>query len=146
MSFKEQLLLNCLPRTDDMLSIWTEPGELRRPLTWAGSDSAYVLISGVETAAMSDFMAVVKQRGQELMAYYRELLPDGPWDVAVKPVFLFETIDLALEFRGMIGMLDEGDQAEVLSDLQLEYNEPWGEVTVIDFAEWIKIEDRYSPI
>lgn len=146
MSFKEQLLLNCLPQTDDMLSIWTEPSEVRRPSTWTGCDSDYVLISGVDTAAMSDFMAVVKQRGQELMAYYRELLPDAPWDVSVKPIFLFETMDLALEFRGMIGMLDEGDQAEVLSDLQLEYNEPWGEVTMIDFAEWIIIEDRYSPI
>ena len=146
MSFKEQLLLNCLPRTDDMLSIWTEPGETRWPPSWEGSDSDYVLISGVGTTAMSDFMAVVKLRGQELVDYYRELLPDGSWDVAVKPVFLFETMDLSLEFRGMMTMLDEGDQAEVLSDLQLNYNQPWGEVTMIDFAEWMKIEDRYSPI
>lgn len=146
MSFKEQMLLNCLPRIDDMLSIWTVPGETRRPPSWEGSDSDYVLISGVETAAISDFMAVVKRRGQELMAFYRELLPDGSWDVTVKPIFLFEALDLALEFQGMISMLDEGGQAEALSDLQLKYNEPWSEVTMIDFAEWIKIEDRYSPI
>ena len=140
MGFKEQLLLNCLPRTDDIISIWTDPDVAGMECPgFDGTDSDYILIAGVEEKKLSEVMCDVKQRKEEFVKYYRGNFSNQAWEVRAKPIVLVEDFVDELAFLELMASLDEGDQAEVLSEIQLALNEPWGKVTNITPDVWRKI-------
>ena len=145
MGFKPQLALNGLPRIDDFIRIWIDPNvpQKARP-DWEPSDSDYMILTGQDNPSISKLMTEVNHRGQELSAFFCSNYPSGSWDVMIKPVMWIESLDAALDLYKTISSLDEGDQAEILTDIQLEFDEPWGMVSLITDDIWSEIKARYD--
>ena len=91
-------------------------------------------------------MSEVNKRGKELTTFFRNHYAVGSWDVMIKPIAWMESIESAIDLYEILSFLDEGDQSEVLTEIQLEFNEPWGRVRLIDSDAWEELKIRYSLI
>jgi len=145
MSYKEQLLLNCLPREDDVISIWTDPEQTEMECNhYNGTDSDYILIAGVNETQVREIMFEVERRKEEFVSFYRSRFPHNAWEVRAKPIILVESLADELAFLRLMEGLDEGDQSEVLSEIQLALNEPWGKVMKVTPEVWRQIQEIWG--
>jgi len=145
--FKPLLLVNELPQADSFIQIWTDPDvpQIACP-KWEDTDIDYIILTGQNEQSMTELMVEVNKRGQELTEFFRDHYAAGSWDVMIKPIAWMESIEAAIELYETLSFLDEGDQSEILTDIQLEFNEPWGRVKLIDSDTWEELKIRYSLI
>jgi len=143
--FKPQLSINGIPRQDDFITIWTDPNipQVKHPQV-SGSDSDYIILTGLDKDSMAELTDEVNKRGQEISTFCRTHYPKGSWDVMIKPIIWMETLESALDFLNFVSVLDEGDQSEIITDIQLEFNEPWGMVDQITDLIWDELKMNYS--
>ena len=142
---KPQLSINGIPRQDDFLSIWIDPDiQSESHFDWNGSDSAYIILTGVDRNSIAILMDEIRSRRQELSMFYRTHYSAGSWDVMIKPSIWMESVDSALDFLKCLSPLDEEDQSEIISDIQLEFNEPWEIPYLISDEIWAELKSSYA--
>ena len=129
-----------LPIVDAAILLWTEIGDGTQLVhNWQGDDTDMNCILGISEEGVSSFMTRVKSRGDELTKLFRHQTKFECWDVVVKPIFLMEDQENLELFTQYLQELDEGDQADFTTHLQLTFNEPWGPVTTITYAYLVEL-------
>ena len=135
----DQLFYQKLPQVDDVIELWLDDASgAVSPEDYRGNSSRVILLAGVEEEELFGFMERVNCRGEELRGYAAGW--GSSWDVSVKPILLFESLAGALQLHRMIQTEHTDDIWELVQELQLDYNEPWGRVKRIGDEAW---NERY---
>ena len=96
--------------------------------------------SDVETAMLS-----IRAKADSYTSKLKELFGyNVAWDVMCKPICLFENRECALLFIDFANLLSENDFWDFISELQLDYNEPWTHVQLITHAQLCELIDYYE--
>ena len=140
----DQLLCNCLPRIDDFLDIWIEGDTDGIVLPdHEGADSCFILIYGVTENVVDSCLPAVKARAEELKRQFERNAPELLYDISIKPIFLFESFQDALECHRIINDFSWEDMCDFTTDLQLDHNEPWTAVKTITESTWERKRNEY---
>ncbi len=104
-----------------------------------------VCLYGMSEDAVDEYLIRIRATADEYACIIRKALPEGTfWDLECKPILLFEnkeSLDIFLDFANV---LDESSFFEFVSELQLDYNEPWTHVQMIKHEMVYEILDHYE--
>ena len=135
-----------LPEIDAFLRIWIEGERVEQVLPDYKSCSEYcVCIYGISENIIDDSLISIQATARKYSGRICKALSKGTaWDVECKPILLFEnkeSLDIFLDFANV---LDEESFCEFVSELQLDYNEPWTHVQMIKHEMVYEILDHYE--
>lgn len=135
-----------LPEIDVFLRIWIEGDRVGQVLPDYKSCSEYcVCIYGMSENAVDNYLISIQAAAKNYSGKIHGAISKGTaWDVECKPILLFEhkeSLDLFLDFANV---LDEGSFCEFISELQLDYNEPWTHVQMLKQELVYEILDHYE--
>lgn len=135
-----------LPDIDAFLRVDIEYDQVEQVLPNYKACSEYcVCLYGMSEEEVDNYLISIRATAEKYGCTIRKTIPKGTfWDLMCKPILLFEnkeTLDVFLDFANM---LDEDSFCEFVSELQLDYDEPWTHVQMITHEMVYEILDYYE--
>lgn len=141
MNLKLQVFQHKCPQADELISLWTEREFITCP--WKGTDSQIIALVDVSQQAIEAMMTKANQRAEDLAQLCRRFLSHGAWDITIKPILWFENSESIAELQRLLEGPDSADQLALIDEMQMKFNDPWGEVRKISSYAWKSIEEAY---
>lgn len=135
-----------LPEIDAFLRIWIEGDRVEQVLPDYKSCSEYcACIYGISEKIIDDSLISIQATARKYSGRICKALSKGmAWDVECKPILLFENKESLDTFLDFANVLNEESFCEFISELQLDYNEPWTHVQMIKHEMVYEILDHYE--
>lgn len=135
-----------LPEIDGFLRIEIEFDQVLQVLpNYKACPEYCVCLYGMSEETVDDYLKEITSAAEKYIWQISETVDEGTfWDLECKPILLFEnkeSLDIFLDFANM---LDEESFCEFVSELQLDYNEPWTHVQTIKHEMVYEILDHYE--
>lgn len=135
-----------LPEIDAFLRIEIEFDQVPQVLPDYKPRPEYcVCLYGMSEEDVDNYLININQTREKYFLTICETIKEGTfWDLECKPILLFEnkeSLDIFLDFANV---LDEDSFCEFISELQLDYNEPWSHVQMIKQEMVYEILDHYE--
>lgn len=139
-----RFFLGCLPSAESVLNIWLpEEADAKLPKDLQNSDCDYIILTGVSTQELERFIEKVHLRKAEIKTYFRDQYPAQEYELEIKPILCFESIDAALDCRKFIQGIEYGAAMEMIVEMQLDHYDPWGPITEIPDSYWYQVSEDY---
>lgn len=136
---------NGLPEYDDFLTISIDKGNQKSIIpNFKKCDEACICVYNVSEAEIADYLASVEKRSFELISEIKKNIGDKLWDLELKPIFLFEDEKSLLTFLDFSNQLNKEAFFEMISELQLAFNEPWKSVRRLTYENVLNIISDYN--
>lgn len=137
---------NSLPEIDAFLRIEIEFDQVPQVLpNYKACPEYCVCLCGMTEEAVDNYLISINKKREEYMWTICETIKEGTfWDIECKPILLFEnkeSLDIFLDFANA---LDESSFCEFISELELDYNDPWTHVQMIKHEMVYEILDHYE--
>ena len=135
-----------LPEIDSFLRIEIEFDQVPQVLpNYKVCPEYCICLYSITEEAVDDYLTRIRETADEYVCTIRKALPEGTfWDLECKPILLFEnkeSLDIFLDFANV---LDESSFCEFISELELDYNDPWTHVQMIKHEMVYEILDHYE--
>ena len=140
------ILYDCIPDRDAFFKMFIENHTVEQVLPeFKNSPEHCICIYGVTEGAVNAFLPELSIRWEHIINLKIERIPiDIMWELVCKPIFLFESKEMAIEFQDYANSLDDEDFATFIDELQRDYNEPWRYVLLIRNEKVYDIIDYYE--
>ena len=135
-----------LPEIDSFLRIEIEFDQVPQVLPKYKACPEYcVCLYGMSEEAVDDYLKEITSAAEKYIWEISETIDEGTfWDLECKPILLFENKESLEIFLDFANVLDESSFCEFISELQLDYNEPWTHVQMIKHEMVYEILDHYD--
>lgn len=135
-----------IPQDDSFLDIHIEERESKDVFPDYTPCTEYcICLYGKSESEIETTLLSVRAKADTYTNKLRELFGNEvAWDVMCKPICLFENKECTFLFTDFANLLSEDDFWDFISEFQLDYNEPWTHVQLIDHAHLCEIIDHYE--
>ena len=137
---------SALPEIDAFLRIEIEFDQIAQVLPDYKPCPEYcVCLYGMSEKTVDDYLREIEAKaGKYIWDISERIAEDTFWDLECKPILLFETKETLDIFLDFANVLDDDSFCEFISELQLDYNEPWTHVQMIKQETVYEILDHYE--
>ena len=139
-------LYDHMPDRDAFFNIFIENHAVEQVLPEFRNNLEHcICIYGVTEDSINAFLPKLNKRWEYNIDRILETISsDTMWEQICKPIFLFESKEMAIEFKDYANTLDDEDFAIFIDELQQDYNEPWRYVLLIRNEKVYDIIDHYE--
>lgn len=106
-----------------------------------------ICIYGISETEMDEFLPMIENRAEKYAQKINETISkETAWVLKIKCVLLFEDEKCALLFKEFANLLDVDDFNDLITDIQLEYHNPWKHIPMIKKESMHDFIDHYKKV